>query len=99
VKVLHPRSIYKYALNPLPNIYSEDLPRGSEWLSIAIDARGQLVIYALVASPNEYGPDEPEEQLQYEVVFTGDAVEYQTSDLIGTIAVPGTSLVIHVFGR
>lgn len=99
MKVLHPRKLYKYALNPAPNIYDESLPRGSEWLSVAVDPHGRLVIYALVASPNEYGPDEPMEQLAYEVVFTGDAVEYEASDLVGTLVVPMTGLVIHVFRR
>lgn len=100
MRVLHPRKIFKYALVPVPNIYAEWLPKGSEWLSVAIDpASNEPVIYALVASPMEYGADEPMDQVQYEVLWTGEACQYEASDLVGTLVVPGTGLVIHVFRR
>lgn len=85
------KKIFKYVLDVIDS-QPLVLPKGSEIIS-ATEQRGEIVLYAL-----ETRETEPE---QYEIFIfgTGNPIEGDPGEFIGTVMLQHQTFVVHVFAK
>ncbi len=81
-------TIYKYPVSPECEI---EMPRGAKILTVQTQ-RGEPQLWALV------DPDAPKERRRNVAFGTGHDIAYpEHLTYIGTVQMPGVSLIFHVF--